>query len=76
MENSVAAHREDVKVRIPWLNFGQWSSKSGPIFIAERLYMLPGRWTPIVILRRRYTFLHTILEVARRFGLTPPPGEG
>jgi hypothetical protein len=40
-------------MRIPWLSFARWSSRSGALFIAERVYVR-GRRTPLVLLTRRY----------------------
>jgi hypothetical protein len=40
-------------MRIPWLSFARWSSRSGLFLIAERHY-LGFRWTPLIFLRKRY----------------------
>jgi hypothetical protein len=36
-----------------WLSFALWSSSSGSVLVARRLYAR-GRWTPFVRLKRRY----------------------
>ncbi len=38
---------------MPWISFGRWSNAGGIFFKAKRLY-IDGRWTPIVVLRKRY----------------------
>lgn len=37
-----------------WLSFKRWSSSSGSMFVAERIYRHGHRWTPFVVLRPRY----------------------
>ncbi|TET67571.1 MAG: hypothetical protein E3J56_12680 [Candidatus Aminicenantes bacterium] len=37
-----------------WLSFKRWSSSSGSMFMAERIYRQGYRWTPFVMLRPRY----------------------
>lgn len=38
-----------------WFSFANWSLKADSLFIYERVYQHGWRWTPIVMIRSRYS---------------------
>lgn len=37
-----------------WINFGRWSSSHGSMFTQYRVYKNGWKWTPFVVVDRRY----------------------
>lgn len=44
----------DKPVQMYGLSFASWSTRSGPLFITERIYLKGYKWTPFVRYYKRY----------------------
>lgn len=42
-------------MRVPFINFGRWSTSGGKLFFRERIYISGYRWTPFVWVEKRYS---------------------